>query len=214
MRTVTIHEAKTHLSRLIKETLQGEEVVIAKGKTPLVRLTPLPGALPERRLDGCKGLIASISEDFDAPLSDLNDSCDEAAAQSPRPVRPPARNQGSMQGNGPGHRRHRAWRLWREDYLANTRSTSDYGKRRAGNPQASCPKWFCIVSINRLAHGDAAVTFEGTSNASSLNECSPLLYRALLLQFFVAFTRESYTSCLATDSTAMASSGNWFSLNP
>ncbi len=73
MHTVTIHEAKTHLSRLIKETLRGEEVVIAKGKTPLVRLTPLPGALPERRLDGCKGLVASISEDFDAPLSDFDD---------------------------------------------------------------------------------------------------------------------------------------------
>lgn len=73
MHTVTIHEAKTHLSRLIKETLRGEEVVIAKGKTPLVRLTPLPSALPERRLDGCEGLVASISEDFDTPLPDFND---------------------------------------------------------------------------------------------------------------------------------------------
>jgi antitoxin (DNA-binding transcriptional repressor) of toxin-antitoxin stability system len=74
MRTVTIHQAQTHLSRLIREALQGEEVVIARGKTPLVRLTPLPGALSERRLDGCKGLVASISEDFDAPLADFNDA--------------------------------------------------------------------------------------------------------------------------------------------
>ena len=73
MHTVTIHEAKTHLSRLIREVLQGEEVIIAKGKTPLVRLTALPDARPQRRLDGCKGLVVSMSEDFDAPLADFND---------------------------------------------------------------------------------------------------------------------------------------------
>jgi len=71
MHTVTIHEAKTHLSRLIKEALQGEEVIIAKGKKPLVRLTVLPEARPERRLDGQKDLVLSISPDFDAPLEDF-----------------------------------------------------------------------------------------------------------------------------------------------
>jgi prevent-host-death family protein len=73
MNTVTIHEAKTHLSRLIKEALRGEEIIIAKGKKPLVRLTALPEARLERRLDGCRGLIVSISDDFDAPLADFND---------------------------------------------------------------------------------------------------------------------------------------------
>lgn len=73
MNTVTIHEAKTHLSRLIKEVLRGEDVIIAKGKTPLVRLTALPEARQERRLDGCKGLIVSITDDFDAPLADFTD---------------------------------------------------------------------------------------------------------------------------------------------
>lgn len=38
MHQVTIHEAKTHLSRLIQAALAGEEVVIAKGKQPLDRL--------------------------------------------------------------------------------------------------------------------------------------------------------------------------------
>lgn len=73
MHTVTIHEAKTHLSRLVKEVLQGEDVIIARGKTPLVRLTALPEARLQRRLDGCKGLVASISDNFDAPLNDFGD---------------------------------------------------------------------------------------------------------------------------------------------
>lgn len=72
MHTVTIHEAKTHLSRLINEALRGEEIIIARGKVPLARLTALPEARPERRLDGGKGLILSMSDDFDAPLADFN----------------------------------------------------------------------------------------------------------------------------------------------
>jgi len=38
---VTIHNAKTHLSKLIQAALDGEEVIIAKGKTPVVRLEPI-----------------------------------------------------------------------------------------------------------------------------------------------------------------------------
>lgn len=72
MHTVTIHEAKTHLSRLINEALRGEEIIIAKGKKPLVRLTVLEEARRERRLDGVKELVVAISEDFDAPLADFN----------------------------------------------------------------------------------------------------------------------------------------------
>ena len=41
MQRVTIHTAKTHLSRLIEAALAGEEVVIARGRTPVVRLTPI-----------------------------------------------------------------------------------------------------------------------------------------------------------------------------
>ena len=44
---VNIHEAKTHLSKLIRYALEGEEVVIAKGNRALVRLEVLPGARPE-----------------------------------------------------------------------------------------------------------------------------------------------------------------------
>ena len=41
MQRVTIHVAKTHLSRLIAAALAGEEVVIARGSTPVVRLVPI-----------------------------------------------------------------------------------------------------------------------------------------------------------------------------
>jgi antitoxin (DNA-binding transcriptional repressor) of toxin-antitoxin stability system len=42
MRKVTIHVAKTQLSRLIEAALSGEDVVIAKGDKPVVRLVPIP----------------------------------------------------------------------------------------------------------------------------------------------------------------------------
>ena len=49
---VTIHEAKTHLSKLIRKALSGERVIIAKGKQPLVELVVLPEVRQERRLGG------------------------------------------------------------------------------------------------------------------------------------------------------------------
>jgi prevent-host-death family protein len=39
---VTVHAAKTHLSKLIEAALSGEEVVIARGRKPVVRLVPIP----------------------------------------------------------------------------------------------------------------------------------------------------------------------------
>jgi antitoxin (DNA-binding transcriptional repressor) of toxin-antitoxin stability system len=73
MRKVTIHEAKTHLSRLIQEALNGQEIVITKGRKPLVRLDVLPEARAERRLDGAKGVVEFVSEDFDAALPDFRE---------------------------------------------------------------------------------------------------------------------------------------------
>ena len=40
-RSVTVHEAKTHLSRLLQRVEAGEEVVIARGRTPVARLVPV-----------------------------------------------------------------------------------------------------------------------------------------------------------------------------
>ena len=71
MRRVNVHEAKTHLSRLIREALEGEEVVIARGNRPLVRLEVLPEVRKPRRLGTERGLIVRMDEDFDAPLEDF-----------------------------------------------------------------------------------------------------------------------------------------------
>ncbi|RMG53823.1 MAG: type II toxin-antitoxin system Phd/YefM family antitoxin [Gammaproteobacteria bacterium] len=73
MHQVNIHEAKTHLSRLIQEALEGEEVVIARGNQPVARLVPVRRGGPERRIGGAKGLVRSIADDFDAPLDDFSD---------------------------------------------------------------------------------------------------------------------------------------------
>ncbi len=72
MKTVTIHEAKTHLSRLIRDCVEGEEIVIARGKVPVVKLIPLPGTRKPRRLGLHKGLIA-MADDFEEPIDDFAD---------------------------------------------------------------------------------------------------------------------------------------------
>lgn len=67
MKTVNIHQAKTHLSRLVDEAAGGEEIVIARAGKPVARLVALPTEQPRRKPGSMKGKIW-ISEDFDAPL--------------------------------------------------------------------------------------------------------------------------------------------------
>ena len=64
MATVNIHDAKTHLSRLIEQAAQGEQVIIAKAGKPLVKLTALEAPVHPHRLGFLKGQIA-VPEDFD-----------------------------------------------------------------------------------------------------------------------------------------------------
>ena len=66
MKTVGVHEAKTHLSRLIDQAVKGEPFVIAKGGTPMVKVMAIdaPTAAQQRRL----GFMAdqfSVPDDFD-----------------------------------------------------------------------------------------------------------------------------------------------------
>jgi antitoxin (DNA-binding transcriptional repressor) of toxin-antitoxin stability system len=70
---VNIHEAKTKLSKLIQSALKGQEVIIAKGNKPVVRLEVLPEAREQRRVGHAKGLILSMADDFDAPLDDFKE---------------------------------------------------------------------------------------------------------------------------------------------
>lgn len=64
---VNIHEAKTHLSKLIERAMNGEEVVIAKAGKPMVRLTRIEK--PRVRLGTMKGLIR-FKPGWDDPLTD------------------------------------------------------------------------------------------------------------------------------------------------
>ena len=65
MRTVRVHEAKTHLSRLLERVEKGEVITIARGNRPVARLVPI--ADPPRRPGLLKGKIW-IAGDFDEPL--------------------------------------------------------------------------------------------------------------------------------------------------
>jgi prevent-host-death family protein len=63
--TVNIHEAKTHLSRLLERVQAGEEITIAKAGRPIARLTAIHER-PKRRVPGNDKII--IRDDFDDPV--------------------------------------------------------------------------------------------------------------------------------------------------
>jgi prevent-host-death family protein len=64
---VNLHEAKTHLSRLVERAARGEEIIIAKSGKPVAKLVPFDRDLTPRPLDAMRGLI-HVPDDFDAPL--------------------------------------------------------------------------------------------------------------------------------------------------
>ena len=70
MRTVNIHEAKTHLSRLVDRAAKGEPFIIAKAGKPLVKVVPLdaPPARKPKRFDFMPGL--NVPDDFDTMCQD------------------------------------------------------------------------------------------------------------------------------------------------
>jgi prevent-host-death family protein len=68
-RIVNIHEAKTHLSRIIDEVAAGTEVIIARAGKPMARLTAVTAPAKQKRLGLLKGKI-KVPDDFNAPLDD------------------------------------------------------------------------------------------------------------------------------------------------
>lgn len=64
---VNIHQAKTHLSRLLQRVAQGEEVTIARSGVPVARLLPAVAERTARPLGMDRDSI-QVAEDFDAPL--------------------------------------------------------------------------------------------------------------------------------------------------
>ncbi|MEA2345494.1 MAG: hypothetical protein QOF63_3663 [Thermoanaerobaculia bacterium] len=64
---VNIHEAKTHLSRLIAQVEAGEEVIIARSGEPVVKMVAVPKPSKKRVLGADRGVVF-ISDDFDDPV--------------------------------------------------------------------------------------------------------------------------------------------------
>ncbi len=73
MHQVNIHEAKTQLSKLIQEAIEGQDVIIARDNKPIVRLEVLPEAQPKRRIGGAKNLIVKMGDDFNDSLEDFEE---------------------------------------------------------------------------------------------------------------------------------------------
>jgi prevent-host-death family protein len=68
MEEINIHQAKTHLSKLIRRVAAGEEIVIARAGRPVAKLVPIEHGR-KRRLGTDRGAFA-VPDDFDAPLPD------------------------------------------------------------------------------------------------------------------------------------------------
>ncbi|MGH8936609.1 MAG: type II toxin-antitoxin system Phd/YefM family antitoxin [Acidimicrobiia bacterium] len=66
MKSVGVHEAKTHLSKLLRRVGTGEEIVITRGGEPIAKLVGV--GEPNRRILGRDQGAFQIPEDFDAPL--------------------------------------------------------------------------------------------------------------------------------------------------
>ena len=71
---MNMHEAKTHLSRLVHDVRKGAEpeVLIAVGGVPAARLVPYNA--PERRLLGIDRGLVTLADDFDAPDAEIAES--------------------------------------------------------------------------------------------------------------------------------------------
>jgi prevent-host-death family protein len=71
MTTMNVHEAKTHLSRLLARVERGERIVIARAGKPVAMLIPYADA-PPRRIPGRDEGLIRIGEDFDDPLPEMH----------------------------------------------------------------------------------------------------------------------------------------------
>jgi prevent-host-death family protein len=67
MSVVTIHQAKTNLSRLIQKASEGEEVITARGPKPVARLVPVGEVKGKRQPGSCKGKL-QVGPEFFEPL--------------------------------------------------------------------------------------------------------------------------------------------------
>ena len=65
MKTINMHEAKTHLSRIVEQVVQGESFIIGKAGKPMALLSPYVSPSFHRKAGTLRGRV-SLSDDFDA----------------------------------------------------------------------------------------------------------------------------------------------------
>ncbi len=99
---VNIYEAKTHLSRLVDEAAQGEDILIARAGKPVAKLSRIEPKAKKRKLGLLKGQI-KIPEDFNAPLPDEIQAAFEGMV-SPPPQPSPASGTSVPRRGGGGKR--------------------------------------------------------------------------------------------------------------
>jgi antitoxin (DNA-binding transcriptional repressor) of toxin-antitoxin stability system len=68
--TIDVQEGQINLSELISRVMAGTEIILTEGKTPLVRMVPIAQPLHAPRVAGLHNGAITVSDDFDAPLSD------------------------------------------------------------------------------------------------------------------------------------------------
>ncbi len=78
MRTINIHAAKTHLSRLVEEVAAGEPFVIAKAGKPMAQVVPIgaPKNKPKKRIGFMKGMY-TLPDNFEAIDKQLDKEIEE-----------------------------------------------------------------------------------------------------------------------------------------
>ena len=72
MHAIDVTQAQQHLSELINQTLNGDEVVITKDGTPIIKLVDVSKHKKQRQFGTAKDLI-KIADDFDNPLEDFKE---------------------------------------------------------------------------------------------------------------------------------------------
>jgi prevent-host-death family protein len=66
----TVHQAKTHLSRLLKEAEAGQEVIVTRGSKPIAKIVPIEPPIPKRRVAGGFEHLPPADPSVFAPLTD------------------------------------------------------------------------------------------------------------------------------------------------
>jgi prevent-host-death family protein len=69
MSTVTVHAAKTNLSKLLARVEAGEEILIARGAIPIARLTPIHASPAKRQFGAFKGVL-TVGPEFFEPMTE------------------------------------------------------------------------------------------------------------------------------------------------